>query len=211
MASAQGSFTFRRYAVKGGKPDVHGEDFLARLGRHAFKPIDRAREEVRSVGWISPRHIYDTAFTLDKILVGGYVRFAFRVDRKRAPGRLVKAHLQIEEEAYRKEHDVAKVPFAVRKELREQVRDKILKETPPSMAAHEVIWNLRGRRVYFGGLSADVNGEFVGLFEETFGLELTRLDPLGLANVLCDDVQAINRLVQVAPVRLGVVFDRRGA
>lgn len=205
MTATATRYSFRRYRVKGAIPDPSSPDVAAALREHGFRPLGKAEDEQESCGWITTEHLYDTDFQIEKLKFGRYLRFALRVDRRRVPPKVLRGQVEIELAAWREANDAARVPPAKRREIREQVKDKMTREWPAQSASYEVTWHLRAERLYFHATSAAVNEDFVLLFRKSFGLELERLHPFALAHLYCTDVQSENRLLQTEEDNWGLI------
>ncbi len=195
--------SFRRYRIAAGTPPDHrAEAFLSRLEKHRFTPLDDAIEEDERAGWITAEHILDTRFTFEKVVHDPYVLFALRIDRRRVSRALLVAHVRIEEEAFRRATGSQRVPAKKRKEIREQVRDRLIRETKPVPASYPAIWAIERGVVYFGNLAAKANDEFRLRFEETFDVELEALTPFAIASVRSGGEAAeIDRLLGTSPTK----------
>ncbi|MCH1922362.1 hypothetical protein L9G15_23435, partial [Shewanella sp. A3A] len=69
-------------------------------------------------------------------------------------------------------------PYAARRQIREDVIGKLVRETPATANAYPWFWNLDDGRLYLSSLSKAVHDEFVELFEQTFGCTLECMDIL---------------------------------
>ena len=173
----QGStYTFRRFAVRGQAPIWKDPAWLDEIRSRAFTGAGLQSEDGQARGWITTRHLYDTQFSLEGLRRGPYLSLALRLDKRRIPAAVKKAHIEIEEEAYRKANDVAKVPYAARRQIREEVMAKLIREFPATSQAYPWFWNLQAGRLYLSTLSGAVQEEFADLFEQTFGCTLAVLD-----------------------------------
>lgn len=208
----KGLKSFRRYRVAA-KHRAGLEEIVERLGRRRFVPLEPESDDEERWGWITSEHLLDTRFDVGKCARDPFVVFALRVDRRKAPAALVRAHLKIEEEAHRKESGGKPLRPQARRELRDEIRAKLLAQVLPSAQSVEVAWSLRAGRIYFGSTGARMNELFRSLFEDTFDVELTALDPLGLAEAVVGSAEGevLARLVTAQPTRLGCEAGASGA
>lgn len=184
--------TFRRFEVA--EPVKMGvEEIVRRLEKRKFLPLDGAVEETERFGWITLEHLFDTRFALEKVFRDPYAAFALRIDKRKIPQNIMRAHLRIEEIAYQ-DATGKKVGPAKRRELRDQVRLKLVEKVLPVAAAYQAIWNVNDGLVWFGNTGEKVCEAFVQQFEDTFDTTLIAQTPrhLGL-RLLEGDATAIDR------------------
>ncbi|RME75559.1 MAG: hypothetical protein D6776_02910 [Planctomycetota bacterium] len=187
-----------RYEVSG-RPRGGLGGIVARLERHRFVPLGDDVEQEEAWGWITLEHLLDVQFRPDKIELGPYVVFGLRRDRRKAPAALVRAHVRQQELAHR-EATGRWLAARERRELREQVRETLVRKVLPSASSWPVVWHRGAACLWFGTASQRANEMLVGLFRETFELELTRLGPGALAARLLEgDEQAWASLARLEP------------
>ncbi len=202
---SRGQATWRRYRTVGERPDILGDSFLKRIAARIFVPFGKAsaghvpspEEDTRS-GWITTEHLYDTQVTIEKVWRDPYVLLALRIDRKRVPRAVLLAHVAIEETAARKAKGRGLKP-AERRQVRAQVKDRLVAEAVPVSASYPMFWNCASGLVGFGNVGSGANDEFVSLFQATFELDLEPLSPFTLASLGAGgDAAAVERLVRTA-------------
>lgn len=172
----------RRYAVSD-RPRMGLSELCERLAKRRFLPLTDAVEEEERAGWITCEHLLDTRFDLEVCVREPYIVFALRVDRRRVPAALLRAHLCIEENAHKVATGKRMTPTE-RRDARDAIKLRMIPQVLPTPQSYPVIWSPERRRVYFGSTGAHPNDLFRAHFEDTFGLELTALSPLGAAEAL---------------------------
>lgn len=184
--------TFRRFEVA--EPvKLKIEEIVARLEKRKFLPLTDAKEETERFGWITVEHLFDTRFDIEKVIGDPYVCFALRIDKRKIPQNLVKAHMKIEEMAYL-EATGKKVGPAKRKEIREQVRLKLCDKVLPTAASYQVIWHPNAGLVWFGNTGEKACEAFIQHFEDTFDVALVAQTPRHLAlRILEGDATGLDR------------------
>jgi recombination associated protein RdgC len=197
----KGTVTFRRYRVRGKKIDCNDPGFLKAIRERRFQELFGQSEEGESVGWITPEHLFDTEFDPHKVVRDPYVTLCMRTDRKRVPAQLFRAYVQIEELAYRREADREAVPVPKKREIREEVRARLLAETPPSIAANGLFWNVNRGILYFEGRGGRANETLRRLFRDTFQRELAPLGPEEIALDRCENRTERERVRNLLPAR----------
>jgi DNA recombination-dependent growth factor C len=193
--------TFRRFETAE-RVDLSAEEVVKRLEKRRFLPLDAAAsggaesslEESERFGWITLVHLFDTRFTIEKVFQDPYAAWALRIDKRKIPQALVKAHLKIREIAH-EEATGKRVGPKRRKELREEVKRELASKVLPASTAVQVVWNPNAGIVWLGNASEAVAEKFVRQFEDTFDVTLIPQTPrhLGL-RLLGGDAEAIERV-----------------
>ncbi|MBX3467243.1 MAG: recombination-associated protein RdgC [Planctomycetes bacterium] len=171
MLVGRGSLTFRCYAVSGKNAMPSGEKIVERLDAFAFTGLGEA-EEGSVVGWIAGEHLFDGAFDIDKLMRGPYAVFALRVDTRKVNGALLAAHTAVEVAATMEAEGLERLGGARRREIKQEIKRRLLKETAPAQKAYGVFWNVRARRLYVQSTSKTIHEHFRGFFERCFDLSL---------------------------------------
>ncbi|HVY61307.1 MAG TPA: recombination-associated protein RdgC [Planctomycetota bacterium] len=184
--------TFRRFETAE-RVDLGAEEIVKKLEARKFVPLDKAVEETERFGWITLEHLFDTRFDIEKVFHDPYVTFALRIDKRKIPQNLVRAHMKIEEQAFVNATGKKCGP-AKRREIRDQVRLKLIDKVLPSAASYQVIWNPNEGIVWFGNTGEKTCEAFIQQFEDTFGVTLIAQGPrhLGL-RITGGDADAIDR------------------
>ncbi|MFW6235909.1 MAG: recombination-associated protein RdgC [Desulfovibrionales bacterium] len=176
------STSFTRY-VLAEKSVLTGADIAERLKKHAFQDIDESAEE-RSFGWVSFEDMLDTQWKTAPPDKGEYLAFALRLDTRRVPPAVMKKHLQLALEQYKKslgEKGREHISREERKEIQEQVQLRLMARTLPIPAIFDVVWNVPAGRIYFGSTRDKVQEMFEEMFFHTFNLRILPLNSYLLA------------------------------
>lgn len=191
------SQSFRRYRIEGKVPSPLAAEFAERLHERRFRPL--SPHEDRTYGWVSAHNLLLTRFDADTLLRGDRVAFAVRIDTRRVPPRLLRAHLDVDLAAHlaaservaseraaseraasgRAASDGAggRVSREERKALRDEVVRRLRETTSPTVEAHTVLVDPRTRTVLVQSLSKRVQECVAMLFEDTFNARLDHLTP----------------------------------
>ena len=178
-----------RYRIHGDIPSPFGEEFHRRLYKGRFLPLHA--EEERSYGWVSADNLLVTDFTVDSVVRGEYAAFSLRVDQRRANARLLRAQIDLEVtarlKAARDSGGPAKLGREERKELREDLHRKLLRDTSPSVDAFTVLLHPRRKIVTVLSLAKRAN-ELARLhFLDTFEATLVPLTPWQRSSELLEE------------------------
>jgi hypothetical protein len=175
MIVGKSSMSFRSFSVIGPNAGMDPEQILTELNNLAFDGF--AGEEGRARGWISLDHLLDTEFTREKNVRGDFVVFGLRIDSRRVPPAIYKAHCAMELKATQEALGVAKVPLDERREIRRRIKDQLLGEMSPSSKAFGLVWHVRKGRLYVMSTSRAVLNDVADLFDRSFELSLEERNP----------------------------------
>ena len=184
--------TYRRYELAE-RWEHKIEEVQKRLERRKFLPLDGAHEETERAGWITLEHLFDTRFEIEKVFLDPFICFALRIDKRKIPANLLRAHLKIEEQAVRNATGKPVGP-SKRRELREQVREKLTEKVLPSAASYPVVVQPNRGMVWFSNAGQKACEAFVAQFEDTFEISLIPQTPrmLGL-RIAQGDAEAVDK------------------
>jgi len=196
------STSFTRFQIPEAVAPGLYADAINRLKKFAFRDIDESAEE-RSFGWVSMENMLDSRWSAAPPEKGEYLAFTMRLDTRRVAPAVFKKHLQIallRADAEAKEQGRKGISRERKKELKEQVRLKLMARALPVPAVFDVVWNTTTSVVYLATTNSKVCDMFINLFTDTFELHLEPLSPYHLA-VRLVGTEAQARLEQVEPVR----------
>ena len=200
MGILKGALSVRRYRIEGTAPE--GRDWLmTALNGNAFQePLSPVHKEER-IGWVQIHNLLDTEFDdINLWLYNQYVLFALRIDKKTVPGRLFKARLEKEIQAWKKQTGRERVGPREKEEMKERLELDMLRQTLPAVNVCEVEWNLTDGQVIFHNQSDKVNELFRKLFHRSFGLVLQPLTPL---DFIGDRPEEMERLLAAGVTEVG--------
>jgi DNA recombination-dependent growth factor C len=172
----------------------HGaQEVVKRLEKKKFLPLEDAMEETERWGWITPEHLFDTRFEIEKVFRDPYLVFGLRLDKRKVPANLVRALAKLEEQAARAATGKPVGP-AKRREIRERVTEDLMRKVLPSATSYGVVVSPNRGIVWFSNTGQRATEIFETHFEETFEIALVRQTPRELALRLTGgDAGAIER------------------
>jgi hypothetical protein len=85
------------------------------------------------------------------------------------------------EEKIKELEKVEFLPKAVRNDIKEDARNRLLKRAIPVAKAYDMIWNINTGSVIFGGVNNKLCDEFAEYFLKTFDLHLKPVFPYAIA------------------------------
>lgn len=150
------------------------------LGKNAFR--QEWKGAGTHTGWTLADNLLSSDFSADRswLVQEDLLIFAFRLDTRKVPGVLLKAHIARECAAWKAEHpDAARVPATVRREIRESVTSALIPTINAKSKTFDVVWDPKAGTLIFGGTNALVVDAFRTLFCRTFGCELENAHPMG--------------------------------
>ena len=171
--------SFCRYRVHGGVPSPWGEEFHRLLTERRFLPL-RGDEE-RAHGWVSADNLLITQFHAGTVMRGEYAAFALRIDKRRINARLLRAQLDLEVQArlkgLRDGGEKARLGRDERRELREQLRQELMRQTTPSIDQVQVLLHAKHKIALVLSMSRPANDLVRVHFRDTFEADLEPLSP----------------------------------
>ncbi|MEW5773837.1 MAG: recombination-associated protein RdgC [Thermodesulfobacteriota bacterium] len=183
MGFLAGAAAFTRYRITEPVPDTLWAEVADRLKKNAFREIDDTADE-RSFGWVSFEDMLDPAWREAPPQKGAYLAFSLRLDTRRVPPAVYKKHFLLalrEEERKAQEAGRKFVSRERKKELREQVKLRLMVRTLPIPAVFEAVWNTQTGVIWLGSVTPKLRSLFEDHFTLTFNLHLEPLTPTRLA------------------------------
>ena len=198
MSILQGTVSLKRFLVMGPVPDE--KDLQAGLEQDQFRPFMDGLEEER-VGWCDWRNPLITPPDETWVSQERFAVFALRIDTRRVPSMLLKAHVDLRLQALQKERDLTFVGKEARISLADEVKVELLRKVLPTPKVIEVAWDLKGGILWTTASSAKAQGVLSSLFIKSFGCEIHPLAPLVLSGRLCPDL-SVEALMALDPLDL---------
>lgn len=198
MSLLQGSVSLRRFLVLGPVPTE--KELLEGLEQDMFRTFQDGLEEER-MGWCDWRNPLITPPAAEWLTQERFAIFALRIDTRRVPTALLKAHVDLRLEKLMKEKDLAFVGREARVSLQDEVKAELLKKVLPTPKVVEVAWDLKGGVLWTTATSSKTQGALTELFIKSFGSELQPLAPLLLAGRLAPQM-APEALLALDPLNL---------
>ncbi len=198
MSLLQGTLSLRRFLVMG--PIPAEEDLLEGLKQDHFRPFADGMEEER-VGWCDWRNPLITPPEDTWVSQERFAIFGLRMDTRRVPATLLKAHVDLRLQRLMKEKDLAFIGKEARISLQDEVKVELLKKVLPTPRVVEVAWDLKGGVLWTTASSSKTQSALTGLFMKSFGCELQPLAPLLLAGRLAPHLP-VEALMALDPLDL---------
>lgn len=198
MSLLQGSLSLRRFLVLGPVPGE--QDLVEGLCQDHFRPFEDGLEEER-LGWCDWRNPLICPPDENWVVQERFAIFGLRIDTRRVPPSLLKAHVDLRTQQLMKEKDLAFVGKEARLSLQDEIKVELLRKVLPTPKVVEVAWDLKGGVLWTTASSTKTQGALVGLFMKSFGCELQPLAPLLLAGRLTPNIP-VESLMALDPLNL---------
>ena len=154
-----------------------------KLTANAFQSIEETLDEA-SMGWVQTENIDDSTFESPIAYARDhYALFTLRSDQRRVATPILRTHVIREEKKYLSENpNLRRVPKAVKEEINERVKLKLLAKTQPMPTFIDIAWDLDSGVVSVFSASTAAIDKFETVFRKSFeGLHLTLIHPLARA------------------------------
>ncbi len=181
MPILSSTHSIARYTVKGKLEDPVMEMIETGLKKNTFKDIDNEPADM-STGWTSLNSPYNPDFDGSSFIIGPYVVFSMRIDKKSIPAKVIQKHCAIEEIKRLKETDREFLSRTEKKQLKDHVIDVLTLRIPSTPSVHDLIWNYEESSLWFFSTQKAANEELETLFSKSFDLTLVRLFPYTMAD-----------------------------
>jgi hypothetical protein len=177
MGFFSGRVSYLRFRVSGAAPRMFGEEHIDRLadrkpGRQRIATADGVE-----IGWTAGDHILDTDFQLEKNIVNDTLAFDLRVDVDRLPADLLRAYSAVELKALLRRKPGATPSASQKKQAKATARERLETEAKDGRYRKRkcipVLWDRLTNEVLFSATAAADIDRLCGLFEQTFGQELS--------------------------------------
>jgi hypothetical protein len=185
MGFASGRVTFRRYRLGAFVHDSIDDLFLEKLNRAAFGRYGSAAADGSEMGWVTPLHLFDVNFGVEKIAAGQFAHVVMRVDRNSPPAAIRRSYFAMEQQAalsasgkeYLNKQELRLANEAAGERAEAEARSGAFRR----ISAFPVLFDLERRTLYFGSTSVAANDRLVRLFADTFECALEAVSAHTLA------------------------------
>ncbi len=177
MPFRSGALSVRRFQVVEDIPETLPKTATVALRRYLWRPIDDARGERESFGWVNPRRLLAETFTWEDVVDGPYVLLGVRRDRKNFSQVLFRARRDELFDRTKSERNITRLSRQQRLALEEQLTVEMLRETSPQSTFAEVVWDTNSNLLLVGTTANTFCERTIEIFEATFDLKVRPLFP----------------------------------
>lgn len=172
MGLITGGLNGCRFRVYSPLPSGFRDLFLDQVREHAFEEQPGRSDADPTVGWVDVFDAGNAAFELNTFVFDHFVALALRVDKKSVNGRYAQIVLARRIAEVCEERGVEKLSKPDREALTEAVQADLLGRALPSVATHDLCWDLNTGEVLVFSRSEGILELFRNLVGETFGVKL---------------------------------------
>ncbi len=181
MGLISGSGSLTRYWVEGDLPQDFLEKLPEKIGRYAFRSLDENSTEESSKGWVNIMDVLDNQLAAMEYLKEPYIALSFRIDKRKIPATALKQMCRESEEKIKELENLEFIPKSMRKEIKEDAQNRLLRRAIPNSKTYDMVWNYSTGLVLFGGVNNKLCDDFSEYFLKTFDLLLQPVFPYAVA------------------------------
>ncbi|MBC2694175.1 MAG: recombination-associated protein RdgC [Desulfobacteraceae bacterium] len=183
MGLLSSSVSVTRYKVKGNLEKPVLEKIYNGLIQNAIPEIDDDHLE-KIVGWTSFENPYVPDFEDSSFVIGPYLVFSMRLDKKSIPPKIIQKHYAIEMARQLEKSGRQYLSRNEKKSIKDHVIDVLNLRIPATPNIYDLIWNMEESWLWFFSNLKAANEELETLFLKSFKLSLIRLFPYTTADLM---------------------------
>ena len=182
MGILSSSASITRYIVEGSLQTSVLDTVRKGLQSNVIKEIDNDIED-NSVGWTSFFHPFNPRFDDTSFMIGTYLIFSLRIDKKSIPAKVLKKHCDRRiEQKLAKEHRQY-LSRDEKKIIKDQVIQELNRRIPASPSIFNLVWSHEERWLWFFTTQKAANEMLESIFKRSFHLSLIRVIPYTMAGL----------------------------
>lgn len=185
MGLLSSTVSITRYKVEGKIQGPVLQTIANCLKQNAIPEIDDDFSD-KIVGWTSFEHPFRPDFEGSSFVIGSYLIFALRIDKKTTPAKVIKKHYSIEASKRLAESGRRYLSRDEKNAIKEHVTNVLSMRIPSTPNTYDLIWNLEDSYLWFFSNLKSANEELESLFSRSFKLSLIRLFPYTTASLMTD-------------------------
>ena len=135
------------------------------------------------MGWTSFESPYTPDFEGSSYILGTYLIFSLRIDRKNIPPKTINKHFTIEKSRRLAEGGRDFISASETKLIKEKVTQSLSLRMPATPNIYDLIWNYEDATLWFFSNLKSANEDLEDLFSRSFKLSLIRLFPYTSADL----------------------------
>jgi hypothetical protein len=169
-----------RYTVEGNLDGSVLEIIAAGLKKYAIGDIDGNPSE-QTAGWTGYKQPFEPDFNGSSFILGPYIIFSLRVDKKSIPSKMVQKHIAVESAKRMKETGRDILSSNEKKMIKDYVINKLNLKMPSTPNIYDVVWQVEKKDLWFFSNLKTANEHLETLFAKSFHLHLVRRIPYTMA------------------------------
>ncbi len=183
MGLLSSSVSIIRYKVEGSLKLPVLETIANFLKEYAIIEIDGESSE-RTVGWSSYDDPFNPDFERSSFVIGNYLVFSLRIDKKTIASKIIKKHYSLEAAKRLAESGRQYLSRNEKKMIKDQVISILNLRIPATPNIYDLIWNYEESYLWFFSSLKSANEELETLFSKSFKCSLIRIFPYTLADLM---------------------------
>ncbi len=201
MGLLSSSVSVTRYKVNGRIQNPVIETITSGLKKNVIQDID-GEDANTVVGWTDFDDPFQPKFESSSLIVGPYLIFSMRMDKKSIPAKVVQKNFSIESAKRLAKNLKAFLSRNEKKEIKDQVIRTLTLRIPATPNVYDAIWSHEQESVWLFTHQKTACEAFETLFFKSFNLSLIRYFPFTMADLLCG-LEAVQRdtLSRLTPTR----------
>jgi len=181
---------------------IQRDALAAAVSRRAFREPELDFGGRETSGWVGIHDPLVTELGAADLFFQHYLVVGFRWDRRVVPPKLLWLERRRLEAERRAERGVEHLSAPERKEIREEVAQRLMARALPVPRLFDCIWNLDTGHVYFTGKVRAAREAFTECFRQTFGVAPVPLIPYLAAEHVGLDAHHVEAFRAVEPASL---------
>lgn len=188
MPVRKGALTFTRLRLEGSTPKDTRRWLTKALTSRAFEPIDPKSDEDRAWGFVSLERPDTADFPPSELFRGMSALFAWRVEKLRIPGQLVRGQLTEWAQAFEQKN--GRPPGRKEKtEHKDVIRRSLRSKTEPTVKVFDVTLDLTAKELQIWAVARTIVDEITEALEATLEVKLVPCVPASFV-----DADTLDRL-----------------
>ncbi len=180
MGILSSTVSITQYRVEGKLSEPILESVATGLNKNAVEEIDNESSD-KAIGWTCFNNPFSTDFNQIPFLIGTYLVFSMRIDKKTIPSKIVQKHYALEMTKRLKNSGRDFLSKTEKKEIKDHVIHLLNLRIPATPNIYDLIWNYESNTLCFFSNLKGANEELETLFTRSFKLKLIRLFPYTMA------------------------------
>ena len=182
MGILSSSVSITQYRVEGKLQEPILETVANGLKKQAIEEIDNESSD-KAIGWTSFNDPFNVDFDQSPFIIGTYLVFSMRIDKKTIPSKIVKKHYQLEMKKRLETSGREFLSKTEKKEIKDHVLHVLNMRIPATPNIYDLIWSFETNTLWFFSNLKTANEELETLFTRSFNLKLIRLFPYTMASL----------------------------
>ncbi len=202
MGILSSSASITQYHVEGKLQEPILETVAKGLKKQAVKEIDNETSD-EEIGWSCFNDPFSIDFDRSPFLIGTYLVFSMRIDKKSIPSKIIQKHYTLEIKKKLENSGREFLSKTEKKEIKDHVIHILNLRIPATPNVYDLIWKYEANTLWFFSNLKGANEELETLFTKSFNLKLIRLFPYTMAALTStlSDMEK-DAISQLTPTRL---------